>query len=188
MRTRAGDHQPHESHTKRERLQRPIERCASQRAGESRRPEHGRGCKQRPDDAPASGRVGQARLGVITVPVAPSRHGGSGHIGQRRSVRDPFAWTPSERCPGKFWGSSTNRDDTPWGSRVGGRLHNVSTTGDDPRPRRSDPVHACRLANSRVVRRLGPEPLRHQPLTKRWRAGFCAFVRGVVMSVLIMRP
>ena len=35
------------------------------------------------------------------------------------SARDPFPWTPSERCAGKFWGSSTNRDDTPWGSRGG---------------------------------------------------------------------
>lgn len=86
---------------------------------------------------------------------------------------DPFPWTPSERCAGKFWGSSTDRDDTPRGARGGWvRLPTASPNGDALGRSRVTPVHGCRIAKSCGVTLFGSEPQRCQLVTTTTTGGF----------------
>ena len=87
---------------------------------------------------------------------------------------DPIPWTPSEKCAGNFWESSTNRDDTPWGQRVGGwvRLPTAFPNGDALERSRITPVHGCRFAKSCGVTLFGSEPQRCQLVTTTTTGGF----------------
>jgi hypothetical protein len=52
------------------------------------------------------------------------------------------------------------------------RLHNVSNTGGHQRRTGATPVHRCPVATLLPIKRLGPEPLRHQLLTPIGVSGF----------------